>query len=183
MHYLLQHGIRCTNAWRTREGSLKLIVAGLLWSIENKSAPNGQDNLDLAVARAQSRKLGDRTEDERGKTEDNRPRRKAIRGREGADTRTNGVLSESCTLRLDARRVVRNVGSLLTDDRLEVRASLHLRFPAAGNAKPFSTTPPYQINHLRQNLVSIGFWCQDACQSLSAISWQMIPMTSQSYPP
>lgn len=127
MHYLVQHGIRCTTAWRTREGSLKLITAGLLWFAENKWAPDGQNNGgdgDLTVARARGRKIGDGREGERGGIGDDRPRRKAARGRGGADAHVTGAISGSYGLRLDARRVVRDVGSLLTDERSEVRAIL-----------------------------------------------------------
>lgn len=186
MPHLVQHGIRSntatatatatTTAWRAREGSLKLIAAGLLWSTQNSAnhtwprvakavgidgdsndrrdsvAVTGGAQGSMNLLRERRRAVGKTVQTERKGADESGSRGEGDRGEMRRGNKSIKILSGGAqgeryhrrkpeadgedadpyemndhgrsgrhALGLDADQVARDVGTLLTDGRSEVR--------------------------------------------------------------
>lgn len=134
--HLVQHGLRSA-AWRTREGSLKLVIAGLLMSSAGGPSSGGDAGgpetgdagaTGVESIRRQRREAGylegggkDLGEELEGKQGAGQEGRGASKGRKkGVPMPRGGAGSGDNVELVDEARLICDVGSLLTDERPEV---------------------------------------------------------------
>lgn len=142
MPYLVQHGMRrvpgalngsVNAAWRTREGALKLIATGLLRSADTETAHLDGTRDDQGARQGACAGVGDIATagvgssaivrgDGEGKGTGRAGRRKEAEGAWAAEKQDIG-LRRNAAVGLDQSQLVRDVGSLLEDERPEVTNS------------------------------------------------------------
>lgn len=97
--HLVEYGLCCSAAWRTQEGSLKLVVAGLLQGNENGEA-RGEGEQSAGEVHRKGYHAGERAADETGPM--------------------HAEICRNYIGVLDKERLVRSVGALLGAERPEV---------------------------------------------------------------
>lgn len=121
---LSQRGLR-SPAWRTREGTLRLVIAGLL-SCRPSSSSAGSGTMAAEGRRKYS--ISNERQSLRAK------------GGSGVCGRGHGSTVETA---MDAEEILRDVGSLLKDERPEVRVNNSWNWPSGAQwgIAVVSTTP------------------------------------------